>query len=73
MPNPMDQLEVVRDLIRKEECEFLFNSVRVEEKTIDPDTLSGGYRDGYYAGLNFVLDLLDVRIGHLRDKWTDAV
>lgn len=71
--NPFDQLEVARDLVRRDECERLFGEIVTEEKEREAFLIERTeYTDGYVAGLNFVLDLLDVRIGHLRDRWVDA-
>lgn len=66
MSNPMDALEVTYDLIRRTECEYLFRELnrRNEEHY---------YGDEVHDGVQLALNLLDERIGHLRDKWTDAV
>ena len=69
MSNPFDQLELARDLVRRDECQWLFDKVRQESKEMDGLPARTDYRDGYAAGLDFAMDLLDGRIGHLRDRW----
>lgn len=71
MSNPFDQLELARDLVRRDECQHLFDKVRKEHKRIEeqyglniPDM-----EMGYMEGLDFVMNELDERIGWLRDRW----
>lgn len=77
MNNPMDLMEVARDLIRKDECQSLFELLYAEHKRFDKERLEKlaetGEDDYRYAdGLEFAMDILDARIGLLRDRWTDS-
>lgn len=65
--NMFDTFNVVRDIALRDECERLFFEVRDEEKQVGVEV--DEYHKGYKAGLQFVMDLLDVRIGELRDRW----
>ena len=72
--NPMDQLEVARDLIRKDECEFIFNKLNAISKAWEqlPDEEFGDHPEAKInrlRGLETIMDLLDERIGHLHDRW----
>jgi len=69
MNNPFDDLEIARDLVRRDECDYLFDRVRKESKEMDGLPARTDYRDGYAAGLDFVMDVLDGRIGYLHDRW----
>jgi len=70
--NPFDALDVARDLVRRDECEWLFDKIRAEHKeyadTHKDEMLTSD--SGYARGLEFVMDLLDERIGFLRDRWS---
>ena len=72
MDNPFDALDVARDLVRRDECEWLFDKIRAEHKeyadTHKDEMLTSD--SGYARGLEFVMDLLDERIGFLRDRWS---
>jgi hypothetical protein len=69
--NPFDVLDVARDLVRRDECEFIFDKIRDEHKeyaeTHKDEMLTSD--SGYARGLEFAMDLLDGRIGFLRDRW----
>lgn len=74
MSNPMDIIEVARDLIRKDEAQHLFDLLLAEDVRVNreyglnlPDETVG-----YLDGLKFAMDELDARIGFLRDRWTDS-
>jgi hypothetical protein len=71
MSNPMDIMEVARDLVRKDEAQHLFE-VLSDGAPGESLPVRTDYRDGYRDGLAFALDRLDERIGFLRDKWTDS-
>lgn len=71
MNNLFDALDVARDLVSRDECEFLFDKIRAEHKeyaeTHKDEMLTSD--SGYARGLEFAMDLLDGRIGELRDRW----
>jgi hypothetical protein len=72
--NPMDQLEVARDLVRKDECEFLFKELNAISKIWEnlPDEEFGNYSEAKInrlQGLEAALNILDERIGYLHDRW----
>jgi hypothetical protein len=63
MTNPFDHLELARDLVRRDEAQRLFDIVSAEHKR----QFDTGEDD--VGGLAWVLDVLDERIGWLRDRW----
>jgi hypothetical protein len=65
-----DMLSMAVDYIRRDECEHLFAALHQEDKEhLLVDRENKDYSDGYLDGLKFAMDELDVRIGHLRDRW----
>lgn len=78
MSNPMDLLEVARDLIRKEELERTFKDLHDLHKAwSDLDWHEMGLRNeeergGMLSGLDEAMNYVDERIGYLRDRWTDS-
>ena len=64
-----DALAMAVDLIRQEECERLFKAVYEHKAPDESRPVRTDYSDGYRDGLKFAMDILDARIGHLRDRW----
>jgi hypothetical protein len=74
MSNPFDQLELARDLVRRDECERLFDEVnRLSKVWADLDwqefCVSPEEKEGRLRGLENTMNMLDERIGWLRDRW----
>jgi hypothetical protein len=65
--NPFDAMEIARDMVKRDECTYLFNEILAEDKQVGVEV--DEYYKGYKEGLRFAMDLLDGRIGHLRDRW----
>lgn len=68
--NPFDFLELARDMVRQDEAQAIFDAVsdwakKWQAMEHDPEEDGGGY----LAGLDWVMDLLDGRIGYHRDRW----
>jgi hypothetical protein len=73
MMQPFDAITIARDLVSQDEASRLFEVVHLESNraTGEPPDASQepGWQDGYLVGLQFVMDVLDVRIGSLRERW----
>lgn len=83
MNNPFDQLEIARDLVRRDECQHLFGVVRKVQTQVlsnpegwhDPlgngpvEEIDAAYTRGVIRGMEIMLNELDERIGWLRDRW----
>jgi uncharacterized protein (DUF2267 family) len=74
MSNPMDHMEVLRDLLRKEEAEHLHNEIHDLFKAwqaapVGDHCCSHVEHHAALKGLSEAMLIVDARIGHLRDRW----
>ena len=71
--NPLDSAALLRDLHRRDECEYLFEriaDVRNRLPGVAPgDTEATAKKEGYLAAVGMVMDIIDGRIQQLQDKW----
>jgi len=71
--NPLDILEIARDLIHKDEAEHLFkelHDISKEWQSEDPEEFGGeAAKAARIAGLECALNIIDERIEHLRGRW----
>jgi len=73
MSNPLDSAALLRDLHRRDECEYLYELVAHERNQVaagsDPTPQAEAKRTNYLAALDLVSNLIDGRIQQLQDKW----
>jgi hypothetical protein len=72
--NPMDMMQVLRDLIRREEAEHLHQAIldlRTEWSKEPAEQFESGQtrKEALLCGLDEAMLIIDARIGHLRDRW----
>lgn len=69
--NPFDLLELARDMVRRDECDAIYDAIRTEAREyLAQRADSGDPSPGVdMVPLDLLLDLLDGRIGHYRERW----
>lgn len=70
MSNPFDVMDTARDLVRRDECERLYERIVQEQNLCKmSQTLDAPYDRGVIKGLELALNIIDGEIGWLRERW----